>query len=84
MKLDGAVTRKVARSALHIFLSLGERVGVRETIMAHATDIFRGGAGAMIVGRGTVRWTSEAPSTAQTPVGGPRGACPPYEIAPIY
>jgi hypothetical protein len=43
------VTMKVARSALHISLSLGERVGVRETIMAHATYIFRGGAGAMIV-----------------------------------
>jgi hypothetical protein len=40
---------KVARSALHISLSLRERVGVRETIMAHATYIFRGGAGAMIV-----------------------------------
>jgi hypothetical protein len=38
---------KVARSALHI--SLWERVGVRETIMAPATYIFRGGAGAMIV-----------------------------------
>jgi hypothetical protein len=40
---------KVARSALHISFFLGERVGVRETIMAHATCIFRGGAGAMIV-----------------------------------
>jgi hypothetical protein len=49
MNLDGAVTRKVARSALHISLSLGEGVGVRETIMAHATIIDRGGAGAMIV-----------------------------------
>jgi hypothetical protein len=43
------LTMKVARSALHISLSLWERVGVRETIMAHATYIFRGGAGAMIV-----------------------------------
>jgi hypothetical protein len=42
---------KVARSALHISLSLGERLGVRETIMAHATYIFQGGAGAMIVRR---------------------------------
>jgi hypothetical protein len=41
---------KIACSALHISLSLRERVGVRETIMAHATYIFRGGAGAMIVG----------------------------------
>jgi hypothetical protein len=40
---------KVARSAFHISLSFGERVGVREKIMAHATYIFRGGAGAMIV-----------------------------------
>jgi hypothetical protein len=40
---------KVAPSALHISLSLWERVGVRETIMAHATYIFWGGAGAMIV-----------------------------------
>jgi hypothetical protein len=39
----------VARSALHISLSLWERVGVRETIMAPVTYIFRGGAGAMIV-----------------------------------
>jgi hypothetical protein len=45
------VMMKVARSALHISLSLRERVGVRETIMAHATCIFRGGAGAMIVSR---------------------------------
>jgi hypothetical protein len=43
------LTMKVARSALHISLSLWERVGVRETIMAPATYIFRGGAGAMIV-----------------------------------
>jgi hypothetical protein len=28
---------KVARSALHISLSLWERVGVRETIMVHVT-----------------------------------------------
>ena len=42
---------KVARSALHISPSLREGVGVRETIMAHATYIFRGGAGAMIVRR---------------------------------
>ena len=40
---------KVARSALPISLSLRERVGVRETIMAHVTYIFRGGAGTMIV-----------------------------------
>jgi hypothetical protein len=40
---------KVARGVLHISLSLRERVGVRETIMAHATYIFRGGAGAMII-----------------------------------
>jgi sulfur-oxidizing protein SoxX len=42
-------TRKATRSALHICLSLRGRVGVRETIMAHATYIFRGGAGATIV-----------------------------------
>jgi hypothetical protein len=40
---------KLARSALHISLPLRERAGVRETIMAHATYIFPGGAGAMIV-----------------------------------
>jgi hypothetical protein len=40
---------KVTHGALQISLSLGERVGVRETIMAHATYIFRGGADAMIV-----------------------------------
>jgi len=48
---------KVARSALHISLSLRELVGVRETIMAqimaHATYIFRGDAGAMIVRGGS-------------------------------
>jgi len=59
---------KVARSVLHTSLSLGERVGGRETIMAYATYIFRGGAGAMIVGRGTVRWTSEAPPTPRLPL----------------
>jgi len=46
------VTMKVARSALHISHSFGERVGVRETIMAHATYIFWGGAGAMTVRSG--------------------------------
>jgi hypothetical protein len=40
---------KVERSALHISPSLWERVGVRETIMANATYISRGDAGAMIV-----------------------------------
>jgi hypothetical protein len=40
---------KVARSALHISLSLWERFGVRETIMTHATYISWGDAGAMIV-----------------------------------
>jgi hypothetical protein len=43
------LSMKVARSAFDISLSLGERVGVKETIMAHATYIFRGGAGIMIV-----------------------------------
>jgi hypothetical protein len=33
-------TMRVARSALHLSLSLRERVGVKETIMAHATYIF--------------------------------------------
>jgi hypothetical protein len=45
------LTIKVAHSALHISLSLWERVGVRETSMAHATYISRVGAGAMIVRR---------------------------------
>jgi hypothetical protein len=49
---------KIAHSALHISLSLRERVGVRETIMAHATYIFRGGAGAMIVRRCAERSSS--------------------------
>jgi hypothetical protein len=40
---------KVAPQALPISLSLGERVGVRETVMASATITFRGGAGAMTV-----------------------------------
>jgi hypothetical protein len=39
------VTTKAARSARDI--SLWERVGVRETIMAHAAYIFGDGAGAM-------------------------------------
>jgi hypothetical protein len=43
---------KVARSALHISLFLWERVGVRETIMAHATYVFWADAGAMIVRKG--------------------------------
>jgi Flp pilus assembly protein CpaB len=40
---------KVARSALRISLALRERAGVRETVMAAATYIFRGGADAMAV-----------------------------------
>jgi hypothetical protein len=40
---------KVARSALRISLALRERAGLRETIVAAATDIFRGGAHAMAV-----------------------------------
>jgi hypothetical protein len=42
---------KVARSALRIPLALGERAGVRETVMAAATYILRGGADAMAVSR---------------------------------
>jgi Ni,Fe-hydrogenase I cytochrome b subunit len=41
---------KVARSALRIPLALGEMAGVRETVMAAATYILRGGADAMAVG----------------------------------
>jgi hypothetical protein len=40
---------KVAPSALHISLALRERAGVRETVMAAATYILRGGADAMAV-----------------------------------
>jgi hypothetical protein len=43
------VTVKVVRSALRIPLALGERAGVRETVMAAATYILRGGADAMAV-----------------------------------
>jgi hypothetical protein len=44
-----AVTVKVVRSALRIPLALRERAGVRETVMAAATYILRGGADAMAV-----------------------------------
>jgi hypothetical protein len=40
---------KVAPSALPISLALRKRAGVRETVMAAATYIFRGGADAMAV-----------------------------------
>jgi hypothetical protein len=43
------LTMKVARSAPRISLALRERTGVRETAMAAATCIFRGGADAMAV-----------------------------------
>jgi hypothetical protein len=43
------LTMKVARSALRLPRALGERAGVRETVMAAATYIFRGGADAMAV-----------------------------------
>jgi Flp pilus assembly protein CpaB len=43
------ITVKVARSALQISLALRERAGVRETAMAAATHIVRGGADAMAV-----------------------------------
>jgi hypothetical protein len=43
------VTVKLARSALRIPLALGEMAGVRETVMAAATYILRGGADAMAV-----------------------------------
>jgi hypothetical protein len=44
------LTMKIARSALRISLALRERAGVmRETVMAAATYIFRGGADAMAV-----------------------------------
>jgi hypothetical protein len=42
-------TVKVVRSALLIPLALGERAGVRETVMAAATYILWGGADAMAV-----------------------------------
>jgi hypothetical protein len=45
----GCVTVKVARSALRVSLALGEMAGVRETVMAAATYILRGGADAMAV-----------------------------------
>jgi len=45
----GVNTVKVARNALHVTLALRERAGVRETAMAAATYIFRGGADAMAV-----------------------------------
>jgi hypothetical protein len=40
---------KVARSALPVTLAHWERAGVRETVMAAATYILRGGADAMTV-----------------------------------
>jgi len=40
---------KVARSALPVTLAHWERAGVRETVMAGATYIVRGGAAAMAV-----------------------------------
>jgi hypothetical protein len=40
---------KVTRSALPITLAHWERAGVRETVMAAATYILRGGADAMAV-----------------------------------
>jgi hypothetical protein len=43
------VTVKVARSALRLPLALWERAGVRETVMAAATYVLSGGAGAMTV-----------------------------------
>jgi hypothetical protein len=45
----GLVTVKVTHSALRIPLALGEMAGVRETVMAAATYILRGGADAMAV-----------------------------------
>jgi hypothetical protein len=38
---------KVAHSSLPISLSLWGKAGVKETVMAPATTIYRGGAGAM-------------------------------------
>jgi hypothetical protein len=62
---------KAARSALHISLSLWERVGVRETIMAPATYIFRGGAGAMIVWvRGLGLWKPRSAKESYLSYGG--------------
>jgi hypothetical protein len=49
--LPPRVTVKVVRSALRIPLALGEKAGVRETVMAAATYILRGGADAMAVSR---------------------------------
>jgi hypothetical protein len=49
----GRVTVKVAQSALQIPLALWERAGVRETVMAAATYIVRGGADAMAVTLGS-------------------------------
>jgi hypothetical protein len=45
------IAMKVAPSALRISLALREMAGVRETVMAAATYIFRGGADAMAVSR---------------------------------
>jgi hypothetical protein len=62
---------KAARSALHISLSLWERVGVRETIMAPATYIFRGGAGAMIIWvRGLGLWKPRSAKESYLSYGG--------------
>jgi hypothetical protein len=47
--LASLITVKVARSALRIPLARGEMAGVRETVMAAATYILRGGADAMAV-----------------------------------
>jgi hypothetical protein len=93
------VTVKVVRSALRIPLALGERDGVRETVMAAATSILRGGADAMAVRPGVVSplaiLGAQRPSVAAVrmrPCGTPRrrrafaltgAACPCAPFTPL-
>jgi len=51
---------KVARSALRISLAHWERAGVRETVMAPATYIVRGGTDAMAVSGSPIAETGHA------------------------
>ena len=60
---------KVAPRALLISLSLWERVGVRETIMAPTTDIFRGGVGAMISEKSAITASKRGPSRSTVEAG---------------
>jgi hypothetical protein len=74
------VTVKVAQSALQVSLAPWERAGVMQTVMAAATYIVWGGAGAMAVSgycaRGAV--AQAAPQVSQTNVTDRLGPTPIY------